>query len=142
MRLPLLFALFLLVTGTVAAEDMIGWHVDGPGGFLPVEEVSTSAGLVFAPVGSDIQVTIRTYGMDRPFDAAEMDADWDLLFTKTEGPRLPDLWGNLTRLQRGEFTLDELMVIVGVAWGYNVSKDGIVTLPGGDTDDLRRWATC
>ena len=32
------------------------------------------------------------------------------------------------------YSLDEIMFLVGPAWGYNVSQDGIVTLNDGEFD--------
>ncbi len=32
------------------------------------------------------------------------------------------------------YSIDEIMVAVGPAWGYNVSRDGIVTLDDGEFD--------
>lgn len=136
MKLPLLLALLLFVAPGAACNGEC--HREGGVWICPACPPATPADR------PNVEISIETYGMDRPFDPAEMDANWDLLFAEfgktPDGPKLPDLWEDLNRLQRGEFTLDEMMVVVGIAWGYNVSQEGIVTLPGGDTEDLRRWA--
>lgn len=48
---------------------------------------------------------------------------------------LADLGADLARVEGLEgYTLDELMVLVGVAWGYNCSREGVVTLVDGTFD--------
>ncbi|MGB3943173.1 MAG: hypothetical protein WBK88_00070 [Methanothrix sp.] len=138
MRLPLLLALLLLVAPGAACNGEC--HQEGGIWICPVCPPATPP-----PAHPNVELSIETYGMDQTFDPATMDANWDLLFAEfgktPDGTKLPDLWEDLTRLQRGEFRLDELKVVVGIAWGYNVSQEGIVTLPGGETEDLRRWAS-
>jgi len=46
-----------------------------------------------------------------------------------------DLEGDLETVVGIEYySFDEIMVLVGPAWGYNVSRDGIVTLNDGEFD--------
>ncbi len=52
-----------------------------------------------------------------------------------EAATLADIKSDLSSIEGVEYySFDELMVVVGPAWGYNVSKDGIVTLDGGAVD--------
>lgn len=36
-------------------------------------------------------------------------------------------------------TLEEAVVVLGPGHGYNVTRDGIVTLDDGEKIDIRRW---
>lgn len=52
-----------------------------------------------------------------------------------EAATLAALKSDLSSIEGIEYySLDEFMVIVGPAWGYNVSRDGIVTLVDGKVD--------
>lgn len=48
---------------------------------------------------------------------------------------ITDLEGDLEEVVGIEYySIDEIMFLVGPAWGYNVSQDGIVTLDDGEFD--------
>jgi len=48
---------------------------------------------------------------------------------------ISDLEGDLERVVGIEYySIDEIIVLVGPAWGYNVSRSGIVSLDGGEFD--------
>lgn len=48
---------------------------------------------------------------------------------------IEDLEGNLGAVVGMEYySIDEIVVLVGPAWGYNVSRAGIVTLDDGEFD--------
>jgi hypothetical protein len=49
------------------------------------------------------------------------------------------LAADVARLAGGNLTLEEWVVVLALGHGYNVTRDGIVTLDDGEMIDIRGW---
>lgn len=71
---------------------------------------------------------------------APVAAEWSLAPGIAPEPFTAErLAADVARLAGGNLTLEEWVVVLGPGHGYNVTRDGIVTLDDGERIDIGRW---
>lgn len=118
-------------------------HVDYPGGYCESQLSYTNRDLT-SPGGTAF-ISVHIDGEPSDSDPLDFDQTWrnlsDTILWPEEGPTLLDLWSDLDRVEGLEtYSLEELRVLVGPAWGYNVTKTGTVSIGAEQFDLAGAWS--
>jgi hypothetical protein len=127
-------AVLALILAPGAAQIVEDLHVDFPEG---VVEEHTS----YTELPGAFGVSVHIYGASADTDLSDFEAEWEELMAGLHRfDRKPFSFDqaelDLRLLGYENYSIEELAVLVGVAWGYNATESGMVYLDDGTIFDL------